>query len=872
LPGSGELGTYTVDDIALSYWLPLAPVEGAQFAPIRDAIDDAVNWAVGQVLGPAGDIIVNALSSFASQVWAVVTGTIGWILKQAYLFERAVLIGWVEPGEQSKFPQASNIFGSDPIYLTQLMASLLFHSVKGVSWSIGRWVASAVSSALGYGKEFGSTLARWAWDIIDWYAHWVFDQTKAVLGFGRAFVDSLPDWIVRHLWGWGDWLLGQIKAGLGFVVDLGGKVVNPLTSVVNSAADWLWRQVSGLVSGIPGAIGALPGAVGKLVTDSASWLWGLISAAVSAIPGAIGALPGALGKLITASADWLWRQISAAVGGIPGALASLPGALGKLVTDSASWLWGLIEPKLAAIASAVVSGAAEVLSGLADIIKDAFTWVFQNAFKPFVGFFAQKLAIPGRALAGDFPTFDSFMQALMDPPDDVMSGFQFFVFALLVGPLSLMVALLPAFAPVNQKWMQEINANVLPSQPPPGVLLTMFRRGDLSEAEFRESLAKQGFNASFVNAYVDLKAVVPSVSDLIRMGVREAFTPEIAERFGQYQDLPPALVEWADKVGLNEEWAARFWASHWDLPSTQQALSMFHRGIISEADLQLFLRSADVMPFWRDKITAISYNPITRVDVRRMYQAGVIDLAKAEQTYRAQGYSPADASALAAWVAAKYPPGGTPDSNQFRDVTVSTIKQAYARRLIQRDEAIERLRELDYSEDDADFEVSIWDFDFFTDPDLRSDAKPKTLGRAVIEKAYRRRLVDANRAAVELEEIGYTPEDAALLLKLQDLDLAEEVSDLEADVVVQLFHAGIITDGELAARLADLDVPQARIELILQRESLKRQVKTARLSQAQLERALKRGVIDEAYYRNRLDALGYNDVDVDLLVALVPAP
>ena len=130
------------------------------------------------------------------------------------------------------------------------------------------------------------------------------------------------------------------------------------------------------------------------------------------------------------------------------------------------------------------------------------------------------------------------------------------------------------------------------------------------------------------------------------MSVREAFTPEIAGRFGQYEDLPREYVKWVGKKGLSAEWAERYWAAHWSLPSPQQGFEMLHRGIITPDELRLLLRALDIMPFWRDKLIQISYNPLTRVDIRRMYNLDVLSEQDVYKCYLDIGYNDLNAKRL----------------------------------------------------------------------------------------------------------------------------------------------------------------------------------------------------------------------------------
>lgn len=154
-----------------------------------------------------------------------------------------------------------------------------------------------------------------------------------------------------------------------------------------------------------------------------------------------------------------------------------------------------------------------------------------------------------------------------------------------------------------------------------------------------DELRKTGIHPNYFPLYKALANPIPPVNDIITMAVREAFTPEIARRFGQYEGLPPEYVDWVQKKGLTRDWAERYWAAHWTLPSVQQGFSMLHRGIINEADLNLLLRALDIMPYWREKLIDLSYKPLTRVDVRRMHLLGTLDEAGVMKAYRDVGYS-----------------------------------------------------------------------------------------------------------------------------------------------------------------------------------------------------------------------------------------
>jgi len=171
-------------------------------------------------------------------------------------------------------------------------------------------------------------------------------------------------------------------------------------------------------------------------------------------------------------------------------------------------------------------------------------------------------------------------------------------------------------------------------------------RLDPSLSGLDDELRKTGIHPSYFDVYKTLAHPIPPINDLITMAVREAFTPAIASRFGQYEGLPMEYVEAAAKKGLTKEWAERYWAAHWTLPSVQQGFAMLHRGIINQSDLSLLMRALDIMPFWRDKLMALSYKPLTRVDVRRMHLLGTLDEGGVNKAYRDVGYNDKNAGLM----------------------------------------------------------------------------------------------------------------------------------------------------------------------------------------------------------------------------------
>lgn len=182
-----------------------------------------------------------------------------------------------------------------------------------------------------------------------------------------------------------------------------------------------------------------------------------------------------------------------------------------------------------------------------------------------------------------------------------------------------------------------------------GDFISAWRRGMIDETELNRRLKNLKYDKDDTELIKQVSLYFPAVPDLVRFSVREVYDPTIVERFGQLEDIPEKFITEAAKAGLPKEQAENFWASHWELPSARQGFEMLHRGFIDEDNLKLLLRALDIMPFWRDKLINLSYNPLTRVDVRRMYRLGVMDEDGVYDSYLDLGYSPDNADLMTAF-------------------------------------------------------------------------------------------------------------------------------------------------------------------------------------------------------------------------------
>jgi len=316
-----------------------------------------------------------------------------------------------------------------------------------------------------------------------------------------------------------------------------------------------------------------------------------------------------------------------------------------------------------------------------------------------------------------------------------------------------------------------------------------FLRNEIDETEHDSILKAHHLSDTDISVMKKIYQLIPPVNDIITMAVREAFTPDIVERFGQMQDLPPEFVKWAKQKGLSDYWASAYWAAHWALPSIMQGFEMLHRRVIGEGDLDLLLRALDVMPFWRDKLTAISYNPLTRVDVRRMYGLGVLNEEGVYNAYLDVGYNDENAKLMTEFTIAFV-------SEKEKELTKADIIALYKKFAIPRDTALEMLQGLGYYETNAEL--------LMTRADLEIYAAYKKEQTGYVKSAYVAGKIDEGEALNKLGKLDMPSSEVNNLMESWDLAKISKVKELSLENLKAFFSANVITEAELTDELREL--------------------------------------------------------------------
>lgn len=334
----------------------------------------------------------------------------------------------------------------------------------------------------------------------------------------------------------------------------------------------------------------------------------------------------------------------------------------------------------------------------------------------------------------------------------------------------------------------------------PTVVMQAWHRGIIDEAERDVMLQRAGLGPDEQRAVRETSVYIPPIQDLILMAVREVFSPQIRQEYQLDADFPADFADRARRLGMDEDTARDYWASHWGLPSLTQGYRMFHRGVITQEQLQGLMRAQDVMPVWRERLEAISYTPLTRVDIRRMHAMGAIDDARMERAYRDIGYSPADAELMARW-------------------TKLLSEQAQA----------------------AD-----------------ADADAAGLSRASTVRLFRLGVIDGPRARQLLAEAGVSDDaaDAYLTAARLEIELADRAEVLQT--VYTRLRSGSLSREAARQRVYGLPLTGAEQELALARIDRLTEETVRVPSRADLDRAARHDLVGESEYVDALVDQGWS--------------
>lgn len=319
-----------------------------------------------------------------------------------------------------------------------------------------------------------------------------------------------------------------------------------------------------------------------------------------------------------------------------------------------------------------------------------------------------------------------------------------------------------------------------------GSLIQIYHREGKGDDWIENRLSELGFTGTRIS---EIKTIIPSIppmQDILMMLAKEAFEPEMISKFGLGAEYPPQLSIEGAKRGFSEEWMQKYWSSHWIPPGLQTILEGYHRGFMKWEDVYEYMKFVEIPPYFRDLIRDISHNPLTRVDVRRIHDMGIIDDERLIKAYQDLGYDRENAEIMSEF---------TKEYNERakRDLTKTDILKGYEDRDLDYNTAVFLLVRIGYKEDAAGYLISNVDLEM--ERAVRLDqietAKLKYTQFLITEAQARTELSRADLPQKRINE---------LLSRWKALKISNTKHPSKTDLD-KLLRAEIISEGEYGSQM-----------------------------------------------------------------------
>jgi hypothetical protein len=328
---------------------------------------------------------------------------------------------------------------------------------------------------------------------------------------------------------------------------------------------------------------------------------------------------------------------------------------------------------------------------------------------------------------------------------------------------------------------------------PPGSqeLLELWNRGDLEESDVTRGLRQSRLRPEWINAVKRLRFYLPPVADLVRFGVREVYSPEQRAFLQLDADYPEAMTADAEKLGLSERDARRYWAAHWNLPSYTEATEMLHRGFLTRSQYDDLLRAQDYAPTWRGKLRDIAARIPPLSDMIRFAVREVYDPAKraalgldaefpAAFAGQAALHGMSEEHAREYWAAHWHLPSATQGFQMLH------------REQIDLDELDGLLKALDYP--------TLW-------RNRMRNIAYHVPGRIDLRRMLQEGLITPAEARTGYQHLGYRPDDAAKMVALAQASGATTSKGLTASDLANEYEGLLISRAEYVAGLREIGYP-----------------------------------------------------------------
>lgn len=341
-------------------------------------------------------------------------------------------------------------------------------------------------------------------------------------------------------------------------------------------------------------------------------------------------------------------------------------------------------------------------------------------------------------------------------------------------------------------------------------------RGYIDDNYFDEALKTRGMLDDIDRELAKkLTEFYPPVTDILHFIVRSLGDPQTVQRFGLLEEFDilyqGKLVEWGEAAGIKKETMEFYHAAHWVVPPIGMIFTMRQRlreenlpegtdagdWIVDDEDVNRALRENAYAPFWRPRLEAIAYNPISRRDLLQAYQRGILDEEHFASRLRDLGYDQPNANLIAETYKARI----------LDAIKKEQWTKLYADSAVTHAQAVAQLESQGYSLELIETALA--------ETDQLADAKTRIDCLKNFEREYALGGLSSGDAASLLLQAGLDNTQTQRLLVQWDCRKRSRPKSVPAATLCKWYSRGLISPEEIAIRLVRVGYSEDDARLIV---------------------------------------------------------
>ena len=337
---------------------------------------------------------------------------------------------------------------------------------------------------------------------------------------------------------------------------------------------------------------------------------------------------------------------------------------------------------------------------------------------------------------------------------------------------------------------QDFHSLTLITGQPPGLeqMLEGYRRGFIDQATLQRGIRESRYRNEWIPLLEALRFSPMSVADAVNAVVQNHISDAAGERIAELNGLEPG------QFPILRETAGE--------PLSRTEMSdLVNRGEATAAEFDQALRESRLKDKYIPLAFALRVKVLPIFTLERALRTGAVDHATAVRIAMEQGYSRRDAEIIVT-------SGSSAKIQTYRDRTVAAIATAYEDNTIPRADALSLIEKMGFDTTEADFVLQSADY--------RRTARIVEQVQNAVRTKYIGRRIGRTQASNDLDAIGVPAPQRDYMLSLWDIELEANTRHLTEAQVVKAVNKQLITADEGHTRLVAMGYSSEDATLLIE--------------------------------------------------------